>query len=248
MIDSLGARSVQVREEKDLAGLDGLILPGGESTAIHILSGRGALLESLRQFVKDHSKAIWGTCAGLILLSDHLVLKEDYVVSPEKPLAQSKSRGLIGGLNVVTCRNFFGRQNNSFVADLKAPSLFQKTQAETNLNGSAVRQVETSIHSTSTEKAEEGEGEGVFQAVFIRAPVIVSVEGEDVQILNTVDVKYADLNEYTTSSAKKLPNELICAVRQHNILATAFHPELTPSPQWHQFYLDWAASLRVDLS
>ena len=66
-------RPTAVRTETDLEQCDALIIPGGESTTMALIAERTGLLEPLRQFVHDPAKAIWGTCAGLILLSDEIV-------------------------------------------------------------------------------------------------------------------------------------------------------------------------------
>lgn len=94
-----GANAVQVRTAAELAGVDGLVIPGGESTTIGKLLTRFALMEPLRERLHDGLPA-FGTCAGMILLSDEL---EQDVPQP-----------LVGGLHVRTLRNAFGRQLDSF--------------------------------------------------------------------------------------------------------------------------------------
>jgi len=95
---------VQVRREGDLAGLDGLVLPGGESTTISRLLGVFELLEPLRVAVSG-GLPTYGSCAGMILLAD--------TVLDGRPDQQG-----LGGLDVVVRRNAFGRQVDSFEADL----------------------------------------------------------------------------------------------------------------------------------
>jgi 5'-phosphate synthase pdxT subunit len=102
----LGAESNEVRLPQHLAGLDGLILPGGESTTIGKLMVEYQLLEPLRDLATD-GLPMWGTCAGLILLARN--------VGCEQPL--------IGALDVTVQRNAFGRQVDSFEADLTVPAL-----------------------------------------------------------------------------------------------------------------------------
>lgn len=99
----LGARPRRVRASADLDGLDGLVVPGGESTTIGTLLERFALLEPLRGRVRD-GLPVLGTCAGLILLSDRL--------------DQVRAQPLVGGIDVTTRRNAFGNQLASFEADL----------------------------------------------------------------------------------------------------------------------------------
>ena len=106
-IETLGARAREVRLPSDLEGLDGLILPGGESTTIGKLLVEFDLLEPLRAWVRDE-RPIYGTCAGAILLARDI---------------GGLDQPLIGGLDVVVERNAFGRQLQSFEADLDVPAL-----------------------------------------------------------------------------------------------------------------------------
>ncbi len=94
-----GARAVEVRTLDELDRVDGLVVPGGESTTIGKLLDRFALLEPLRALVAG-GLPVFGTCAGMILLSDEL--------------DQDRPQPLIGGLHVRTRRNAFGRQLQSF--------------------------------------------------------------------------------------------------------------------------------------
>ncbi|KAL6075075.1 Senecionine N-oxygenase [Balamuthia mandrillaris] len=93
---------VLVREPHQLhsssSPLDGLIIPGGESTSMVLIAERTNMIEPLRGFVRDPKKAVWGTCAGLILLSNH--------VEGQKEGGQA----VLGGLEVSCSRNYFGRQ------------------------------------------------------------------------------------------------------------------------------------------
>ena len=100
MLKNLGAGTVEVRLPEQLEGLDGLIIPGGESTTIGKLAVAYDLLEPLRQF--GQRKAIWGTCAGAIFLSKD--------IGREQPL--------LGLMDIKIKRNAFGRQVDSFEADL----------------------------------------------------------------------------------------------------------------------------------
>lgn len=110
MLTSLGAEVVEVRRPDQLTSLDGLIMPGGESTAMGLVAERWGLVEPLRTWVRA-GKPVWGTCAGMILLADRA--------------AGQKQGGqpLIGGLDVTVNRNYFGRQNQSFEMLLPAPAL-----------------------------------------------------------------------------------------------------------------------------
>jgi 5'-phosphate synthase pdxT subunit len=159
-LEEIGARARIVRVPADLDGLDGLVIPGGESTTMTLGIDREGLAEPLRGFVRSGRPTL-GTCAGLIMLDrDHL-----------------------GLLDVGVRRNAFGRQLSSFEADL------------------------------------DFEGEPMH-AVFIRAPW-VEEHGEDVEVLAEVDGHPV-------------------AVRQGNVLAVAFHPELTDERRLHGWLLDAA--------
>jgi 5'-phosphate synthase pdxT subunit len=104
MLRTAGAEPRPVRRPAEVAGLDGLVLPGGESTTIARLAGRYGLLDPLRAAVRA-GLPVYGTCAGMILLADRLV---------DAPPGQPT----IGGLDVTVRRNAFGRQVDSFEADL----------------------------------------------------------------------------------------------------------------------------------
>jgi pyridoxal 5'-phosphate synthase pdxT subunit len=159
-LDDLGARTRIVRVPGELDGLDGLVIPGGESTTMTLGIEREQLAEPLREFVRSGRPTL-GTCAGLIMLDrDHL-----------------------GLLDVGVRRNAFGRQVRSFEADL------------------------------------DFEGDPLH-AVFIRAPWVEHV-GDEVEVLAEVDGHPV-------------------AVRQGNVLAVAFHPELTDERRLHRWLLEHA--------
>lgn len=105
ILEHLGAKVVQVRLPKDLAGLNGLIIPGGESTTIGKLAVAYDLMEPLKEFGGKH--AIWGTCAGAIFISKDIKRKQ--------PLLQL--------MDIIIERNAFGRQVDSFEIDLDIPVL-----------------------------------------------------------------------------------------------------------------------------
>ncbi|MFN3762095.1 MAG: pyridoxal 5'-phosphate synthase glutaminase subunit PdxT [Anaerolineae bacterium] len=105
----LGVRPVEVRLPEHLEGLDGLIIPGGESTTMGILAQKWGLLEPLRAFARS-GRPVWGTCAGMILLAKEVV---DGV--PGQPI--------LGLMDITVRRNAFGRQVDSFEADLEIPAL-----------------------------------------------------------------------------------------------------------------------------
>ncbi len=139
ILRSLGVETAEVRLPADLAGLDGLIIPGGESTTIGKLAEIYGLMEPLRTFAG--SKPVWGTCAGMIFMA-----KE---IGQEQPL--------LGVMDIVVERNAFGRQVDSFEADLEVQAF------RNGANGSPP-----------------------FPAIFIRAPRLVAARGE-ARVLSTLD-------------------------------------------------------------
>jgi 5'-phosphate synthase pdxT subunit len=104
LLESAGARAVPVRRERELAEVDGLVLPGGESTTIAKLAAAFDLLEPLRAAVKA-GLPVYGSCAGMILLADTI-------------LDGATDQQTIGGIDMVVRRNAFGRQVDSFEAEL----------------------------------------------------------------------------------------------------------------------------------
>lgn len=103
-MDRLGAHAVGVRRPRDLDGLDGLILPGGESTTIAKLARTFEVFEAIADRIKA-GLPTFGTCAGMVLLADRL---RDGAVGQET----------FGGLDITVRRNAFGRQVDSFESDI----------------------------------------------------------------------------------------------------------------------------------
>jgi len=169
MLRRMGLDPQEVRLPDHLDGLDGLIIPGGESTTIVRLMCSSGLLEPLRKLARD-GFPIWGTCAGMILLAKRL----DETGMPA-----------LQAMDITVRRNAFGRQVDSFETDVPIPAL----------------------------------GGDPFHAVFIRAPIIEEV-GPAVEVL------------------ARLPDGTPVAARERRLLATAFHPELTPDTRLHRFFLD----------
>ena len=166
----IGAKVARVRLPKQLEDLDGLIIPGGESTTIGKVARRWGLLEPLRAFAQS-GRPLWGTCAGMIFMAEHVT-------------DGSADQPLLSLLDVTVRRNAFGRQVDSFETDVEIAVL----------------------------------GDEPFHAVFIRAPLIEQV-GEGVEVL------------------ARLEDGNIVAVRQENLLATAFHPELTADDRFHRYFV-----------
>ncbi len=103
----LDVEAVEVRLPRHLEGLDGLIIPGGESTAIGKLAARWQMVEPIRALAQA-GRPVWGACAGMILMA-----KE--IVDGDQPL--------LGLMDITVRRNAFGRQVDSFEADLMIPVL-----------------------------------------------------------------------------------------------------------------------------
>ena len=101
IVRDLGAATVQVRLPAHLEDLDGLIIPGGESTTIGKLATTYGLIEPLREFARE--KPVWGTCAGMIFLAKDI---------------GNDSQPLLGVMDITVNRNAFGRQVDSFETDL----------------------------------------------------------------------------------------------------------------------------------
>jgi len=108
----IGVEPVEVRLPGHLDGLDGLIIPGGESTTIGQVAERWGLLEPIRAFVQS-GRPLWGTCAGMILIAREVV--------DGKP-----DQSLLGLMDIAVRRNAFGRQVNSFETDLEVPVLGER--------------------------------------------------------------------------------------------------------------------------
>ncbi|KAL9190594.1 hypothetical protein ACHAXT_000300 [Thalassiosira profunda] len=149
--------TVQIRTPAQLAGIDGIVLPGGESTAMGLIGdATTGLWDALRQFVQS-GKPTWGTCAGMILLAERCVGTSAVI---------TKGQSLIGGVDILVCRNYFGSQISSFEMSTPPPPAPPCT-----LEGG--------------EGNEEGTSCAPFPGVFIRAPAILTA-GPDVEVLGKV--------------------------------------------------------------
>jgi pyridoxal 5'-phosphate synthase pdxT subunit len=167
ILRALGAEPREVRTTAEMAGLDALVIPGGESTTIGKMIASAELEPALREH-HQAGRPILGTCAGLIVCdAEHL-----------------------GFVDAVAERNAFGRQLQSFEADLEV----------------------------------EGIGDEPLRAVFIRAPW-VREHGPGVEVLSSYDGHPV-------------------AIREGNVLACAFHPELTDDPRFHAIFMAMATAAR----
>lgn len=167
LLATLGVEAVGVRVPKELEQIDGLVLPGGESTVISKLLVMFGMMQPVRNFVA--SQPVLATCAGLILLSNEVSGK-------------LSDQELIGGLDIVSSRNAYGSQTDSFEADV--------------------------LYSDENSTAE--------RVAFIRAPKILDSKNSTV---------LATLNGESV------------AVQQENIIAAAYHPELTGSTHLHSLFI-----------
>lgn len=223
-VGSVKTREVRLPEQLT-EDLDGLVIPGGESTAMAIVGERYGIFPKLREFVSS-GKPVWGTCAGMILLSDKAIMQKE------------GGQPLIGGLDVDVCRNYFGSQVSSFEVPLQLEGA-----ASTAFPGAA------------------------FSAVFIRAPAILKAGKDVEVLARVradpcpaakkpvEDFDAAQKEDGGPNKRQKVQappgtpdgtiaaaegdetREVIVAARQGNILATAFHPELTEDRSWHRFFM-----------
>ena len=167
----IGVEGVPVRLPSDLEGVSGLILPGGESTTMRRLIERWGLGQPILDLA-GRGAPLFGTCAGMILVARD--------IAGEPPILPL--------LDVTVQRNAFGRQLDSFEADLSVPVL----------------------------------GDLPVHGVFIRAPVVERT-GPDVDVLGRLD------------------DGRIVAVRERNVIATAFHPELAGETRFHRLLATMAS-------
>lgn len=174
-LERLGAPAMLVRSPQELERASALILPGGESTTIGKLLERFDLMEPIRRRAEE-GMPIWGTCAGMILLAREI---------------EQSDQPRLGLMDIAVARNAFGRQVDSFEAEICVPAL----------------------------------GETPVRGVFIRAPYVARLWGSAEQL--------------ATFQGR------VVAVRQGNLLATSFHPELTDDPRFHQLLLELAKSATV---
>ena len=176
LLSMLGVEAQEVRLPHQMRELDGLIIPGGESTTLSRLMSLYNLREPVAQLCRD-GKGLWGTCAGMIMMARE--------ITEEDPVP-------MGLMDIVVQRNYFGRQIDSFEQALEVQAFYG----------------------------------GPFHAIFIRAPGLLQVSS-------------------STQVLASLPDGRPVAVRQGNMLASSFHPELTKDTRFHQYFLDLAAEGRA---
>lgn len=148
-------RTIQIRTPDQLESIDGIVFPGGESTAMGLIGdATTGLWDGLRKFVHS-GKPTWGTCAGMILLAERCIGTSAVI---------SKGQSLIGGVDILVCRNYFGSQISSFEMSTPPPPTPFAT-VDSDVSGEEVN--------------------SSFPGVFIRAPAILTAPS-DVQVLGTV--------------------------------------------------------------
>lgn len=207
---------IEVRTPSELSTCSALIIPGGESTSISLIAERTDLLEPLREFVKVDRKPVWGTCAGLILLAE----------SANK--SKSTGQELIGGLDVRVQRNYFGRQVESFEADLELPFLGNGAE---RFHSVFIRAPVVEKIIPAAPPAMDGSQEGT-----VMAPPKQTTHAE-VEILGRLPGRARSLRDKAMTAEELGEDGDIVAVRQGNVFGTAFHPELTGDGRIHAWWL-----------
>lgn len=242
-----GWRAVEVRTPEELAQCAALVLPGGESTAQGLLAARQGLLAPLRAWVAE-GRPVWGTCAGLVLLADRVAAASQKPggqpsLSPAAPADPAgASAGLsitptqqnatvlsdtASSLDISLTRNWFGSQRSSFEAPLELAPELAGSAAAPGLRAAGV---------------------------FIRAPAVLEV-GPRARAIAWVERPAGDVTGsslFSESGAKAAEagaaggapaasRRVVVAVRQGPALGTAFHPEISVSTAWHEYFLQEVA-------
>lgn len=250
-----GCKTIQVKTPAQLEGIDGIIFPGGESTAMGLIGTVDGMWEALKTFTKS-GKPVWGTCAGMILLAERCVGGSAVI---------ENGQSLIGGLDILVCRNYFGSQISSFEMATPCPPGFEEggsypgvfIRAPAILTAGDDIEVLGKVVATPCRQA----------AVVLRELENKIANGENVIMMEVVDalerkdgLKYVDVKRENGVPASdgeekkdasfaemekiELPGaadgtnarEVICAARKNNTLITAFHPEITTDYRWHQYF------------
>jgi len=167
-LERLGVQTAAVRLPEEIMSLDGLIIPGGESTTVGKLMSRFGVDKVIIERAGE-GMPVFGTCTGAILLAKDI---------------EGSDQPRLGLMDITVRRNAFGRQIDSFETDLDIPEI----------------------------------GEEPVRAVFIRAPIITSIQ-DCVKVL------------------AQLEDGRVVLVRENNCLAAAFHPELTDDSRVHEYFV-----------
>ncbi|KQN99792.1 glutamine amidotransferase [Arthrobacter sp. Leaf234] len=236
-IESLGGRAVTVRRPAELAAVDGLIIPGGESTTIDKLTRTFGLAAPLRELILG-GLPVYGSCAGMIMLSD--------VIADPASDRSGNPQQTFGGLDMVVRRNAFGRQRESFETDLDFAELAATGAAAA---GDPVRAV--FIRAPWVEKV----GDGVEVLAQVPAAGTPRAAPRD-DVGDSADGGGSSDGSSDGSSggssggssdgsggatdgagADLEPVARIVAVRSGNLLATSFHPEVTGERRVHELFI-----------
>lgn len=238
--------------------IDGIVLPGGESTAMGLIGTASVhngknVWEALKEFITK--KPVWGTCAGMILLAERCVGTSAVI---------ENGQSLIGGMDILVCRNYFGSQVSSFEMATPAPPNQSSTES---YPGVFIRAPAI----LSAGKGVKVLGKVVATPCRQAAVVLAELEnkiknGENVIQMGVVDalernadrtIDYRMVIKPPSSGSEEekkevedaegsisLPGaadgsnarEVICAVQNGHTLCTAFHPELTEDIRWHEYF------------
>jgi len=253
MLEELGCEIKEVRLPADLEGLDGLVLPGGESTAMAIVGERWGIFPALRKAI-DSGLPVWGTCAGMILLSGAAVA------------TKLGGQALVGGLDALVCRNFFGAQIASFEIPVDTRALGQEDQ-ETPYPGVFIRapgilEVGENVEVLASVRAAPcAAARPHVQDLVKMGEKRKSADGSPGRATKrrraSASPSPPDQQQETSESGAAIEEpvaggeeedgkmEVIVGCRQGNILATAFHPELTQDTRWHKFFLGMVNSIKA---
>ena len=221
VLAGLGARTREIRTPQEIAGVDGLVLPGGESTAMGIMSEGDGLFSELRKSV-DAGVPVYGTCAGLVLLAEKAIGQRD------------GGQPLVGGLRCSVCRNYFGAQVSSFELPLEVPgasaadaALAASQYPAVFIRAPAILSVGDGCEALATVKAAPAPSAAPQVDAFFAA--------------DAPPAKKKAKKQAKPANAANDKRDVVVAARQGNILVTAFHPELTDDTRWHDLFLTMVA-------
>jgi len=124
---ALGVVATEVKNPQDLQNIDGLAIPGGESTAMVLIAERQGMLPPLQDWVK-RGRPTWGTCAGMILLAKEI-----------EEGAKDTGQSTLEGMDICVSRNYFGRQAQSFEAELSCPAVRSATGPDASCQAIFIR-------------------------------------------------------------------------------------------------------------
>jgi glutamine amidotransferase PdxT len=244
--------------------LDGIVLPGGESTAIGLIGNSSVtpdgknIWDGLKEFISK--KPTWGTCAGMILLAEQCVGASAVI---------EDGQALIGGVDILVCRNYFGSQVSSFEMATTAPpgqeskesypGVFIRAPAilsagpDVTVLGKVVatpcrqaacvlEELERKINSGEkvvqmgvVDALERKSGQEATYKVVIKPHV---AKGEEEKKDNSPEDAGGPSIMLPGAADGSNAREVISAVRKGHLLCTSFHPELTTDNRWHEYFVN----------